>query len=237
MKKHILLLTIFVLTTAGCQDVYYKTMEGFGVHKRDILVDRVEDARDAQEQTKEQFQTALEKFTEVANFDGGDLEVKYNQLKHEFDVSKSKAKAMRDKINKVEEVAEALFKEWNEELDQYASQKLKLASERKMAQTRRNYDDLIAAMRKAETKVDPVLTAFSDHVLFLKHNLNAKAISSLQEELGSIESDIASLIADMNSSIAEADAFIKQMSDQILLNLSAPNFKQQQVSKKRLKDC
>ncbi|MCK5565777.1 MAG: DUF2959 domain-containing protein [Planctomycetes bacterium] len=216
MKKHILLLTLFLLTNAGCQDVYYNTMEGFGVHKRDILVDRVEDARDAQEQTKEQFASALEKFTEVANFKGGDLEAKYKQLKHEFDVSTSKAKTMRSRIDKVEDVAEALFEEWSEELEQYSSQRLKLASEKKMTQTRRDYDGLMAAMRKAETKVDPVLTAFSDHVLFLKHNLNAAAISSLQQELGAIESDIASLIAEMNSSIAEADAFIKQMSSDTL---------------------
>ena len=214
MKKNILLLTIFLVATPGCQQAYYKTMEGFGVHKRDILVDRVEDARDAQEQTKEQFASALEKFTEVANFKGGDLEAKYKQLKHEFDVSTSKAKTMRSRIDKVEEVAEALFEEWSRELEQYSSSRLKLASERKMKETRRNYDGLIAAMRKAETKVDPVLTAFNDHVLFLKHNLNAKAISSLQQELGTIESDIASLIAEMNSSIAEADAFIKQMSSE-----------------------
>lgn len=211
MKKIILLLVLMVLSS-GCQETYFKTMEGFGVHKRDILVDRVENARDAQEQTKEQFQSALEKFTEVANFKGGDLEVKYKQLKKEFNASKSKAKAMRRRINKVEEVAEALFTEWSEELEQYSSQKLKLASERKMNQTRRSYDGLMTAMRKAETKIDPVLTAFSDHVLYLKHNLNAKAVASLQEELGAIESDIASLIAEMNSSIAEADAFIKQMS-------------------------
>ena len=111
MKKNILLLTIFLVATPGCQQAYYKTMEGFGVHKRDILVDRVEDARDAQEQTKEQFASALEKFTEVANFKGGDLDAKYKQLKHEFDVSTSKAKTMRSRIDKVEEVAEALFEE------------------------------------------------------------------------------------------------------------------------------
>lgn len=211
--KRVLLFLVFLIVTGGCQQAYYKTMEGLGVHKRDILVDRVEEARDAQEQTKEQFQSALEKFTEVANFNGGDLEVKYKQLKKEFDVSTSKAKIMRDRINKVEEVAEALFTEWTEELEQYSSQKLKLASEKKMARTRSDYQELISAMRRAETKVEPVLTAFNDHVLFLKHNLNAAAISSLKEELGSIESDIASLIADMNSSIAEADAFIKQMSE------------------------
>jgi len=186
-------------------------METFGVHKRDILVDRVEEAKDAQEETKEQFQTALEKFTEVANFKGGDLEDKYNQLKEELDTSEDKAKTMRNRIGKVQQVAEALFEEWTAELDQYTNQKLKLASKEKLAETKLHYQNLINAMRKAQAKVEPVLMAFRDHVLYLKHNLNAKAIASLQSELDTIETDVASLIAEMNSSIAEAEAFIKQM--------------------------
>jgi hypothetical protein len=55
-----------VMALAGCQSAYYKTMETFGYHKREILVDRVEDARDSQEEAKEQFQSALEKFSAVS---------------------------------------------------------------------------------------------------------------------------------------------------------------------------
>ena len=36
---------------AGCSSAYYNTMEKLGVHKRDIMVDRVGEARDAQEAT------------------------------------------------------------------------------------------------------------------------------------------------------------------------------------------
>ena len=54
------------LTLGGCRSAYYKTMETFGVQKRHILVDRVEEGRDAQEKASEQFQTALEVFKDVA---------------------------------------------------------------------------------------------------------------------------------------------------------------------------
>jgi len=214
MKRSLLPVLMALILTAGCQEAYYSTMEKFGVHKRYILVDRVEEAKDAQEETKEQFQTALEKFTEVANFKGGDLEDKYNQLKEELDASEDKAKTMRDRIDKVQQVAEALFEEWAAELDQYTNQKLKLSSKEKLAETKLHYQELINAMRKAQSKVEPVLMAFRDHVLYLKHNLNAKAIASLQSELDTIETDVASLIDEMNSSIAEAEAFIKQMNSE-----------------------
>jgi len=56
-----------LMLSAGCQKAYYSTMEAFGTHKRDILVDRVTDARDAQNEAKEQFASALEEFSAVLN--------------------------------------------------------------------------------------------------------------------------------------------------------------------------
>jgi hypothetical protein len=66
-------------------------------------------------------------------------------------------------------------------------------------------------MKRAERKIDPVLNAFRDQVLYLKHNLNAQAIASLQSELVSIESDVARLIQEMDASIREANSFIASM--------------------------
>ena len=78
------------------------------------------------------------------------------------------------------------------------------------------------AMRRAEQKMAPVLTAFKDQVLYLKHNLNAQAIASLQSELSSIESDVVQLIREMEASIREADTFISAMA---LINASVMEIK------------
>jgi SMC interacting uncharacterized protein involved in chromosome segregation len=188
-------------------------MEAFGYHKRDLLVGRVQEARDAQENAKEQFQSALKKFSAVVDFRGGKLEEKYEELKTELDRSESKAEAVRKRVTSVEDVATALFDEWESELDQYTRDDLRHSSEQKLKQTRQRYSQLIGAMKRAETKIAPVLSAFRDQVLFLKHNLNAQAIASLQDELISVEADIASLIKEMEDSIAEADAFIKSMGE------------------------
>jgi len=200
-----------VFLTSGCQKVYYDTMEKFGVHKRDIMVDRVEKARDSQQEAKEQFQSALERFSTVLNFKGGKLEDKYKTLQAEYDRSEAKADEVKKRIDAVEDVSDALFDEWKAELDQYSSSSLRRDSERKLARTRSQYEQLIKAMRRAEAKIAPVLNAFNDQVLYLKHNLNAQAIASLQSELVAVESDIAELIKEMEKSIGEADSFIKTM--------------------------
>ncbi len=212
MKKNIYnMLSIFIVIIflAGCQTAYYKTMEKMGVHKRDIMVDRVESARDSQEEAKEQFKSTLEEFSSVLGFKGGDLEEKYNKLNDEYERSEEKAVDVKSRIKAVENVSAALFTEWEEELEQYASQSLRSNSEKKLRQTRRQYNKLIGAMKRAEKKIAPVLSAFKDQVLFLKHNLNAQAIASLQSELVSVEQNVATLIKEMEASIAEADAFIK----------------------------
>ncbi|PKL47253.1 MAG: DUF2959 domain-containing protein [Planctomycetes bacterium HGW-Planctomycetes-1] len=212
MKKATIL-SVILLFTAGCQSVYYGTMEKFGKHKREILVDRVEDARDAQQETKEQFASALDKFKSVVNVPTGQLQEKYDTLKSELDKSESKAKAVKKRISDVEDVAKALFDEWTKELEQYKNPDLRASSEKKLNQTRARYTQLIDIMKKAETKIEPVLSAFRDQVLFLKHNLNAQAVASLQSEVTTMEADIGKLIAEMEKSIAEADSFIKTMQE------------------------
>ena len=215
MRSHKIIVILYVLClvvfTGGCQKAYYNTMEKFGVHKRDIMIDRVEEARDSQHAAKEQFQSALEQFSNVLNYQGGKLEDKYKTLQAEYDRSEAKADEVRDRIDAVEDVSEALFDEWEDELDRYTSKSLRRDSERKLSETRRQYEQLIKAMRRAEAKIDPVLNAFRDQVLYLKHNLNAQAIASLQSELVSVESDIADLIREMEKSIGEANSFISTM--------------------------
>jgi hypothetical protein len=195
----------------GCSSAYYKTMESFGVEKRDILVDRVTEARDAQDSASEQFTSALEQFRATVNFDGGDLEKIYNRLDSEYENSVSEAEDVSARIEAVEDVAGDLFREWEQELEQYSRADMRKESARLLKDTRTRYGKLMASMRRAEQSMEPVLEAFHDQVLFLKHNLNARAIGSLRNELDSIERDTARLIVQMQKAIAEANAFIDSM--------------------------
>lgn len=202
------LLTIFLIS---CTKAYYRTMETFGVHKRDILVDRVVDARDSQEEAGEQFRTALERFSELVHFEGGDLAEMYERLKKEYERSEAKAQDVRDRINAVQKVAEDLFDEWENELDQYSSETLRRSSEESLEQTRAKYNELIRTMRRAESKMPPVLRTLGDQVLYLKHKLNARAIASLEGEAADLQGEINTLLAELERSIAEANTFIEEM--------------------------
>ena len=195
----------------GCQTAYYAGMEKIGYHKRDLMVSDVEKARDAQQEAKEQFKSALDRFTTVLSVKGGELQEKYDTLNAEYERSEAKAQAVRNRIDSVEDVSQALFAEWEAELKEYSSASLRRDSQTKLTRTRTQYAKLIKAMKRAESKMDPVLEKFKDQVLYLKHNLNAQAIASLKGELGAVESNINLLIKEMETSIQQANAFISTM--------------------------
>jgi t-SNARE complex subunit (syntaxin) len=186
-------------------------MEKLGVHKRDIMVDRVKAARDTQNEAKEQFLTAMEQFKSVVNFQGGDLEKEYSKLNATLQKSESKAAEVRNRIKAVEDVSEALFSEWRSEIKQYTSDTLRKSSQHKYDVTKKKYTELMKAMKKAEGKLEPALAPLRDQVLFMKHNLNARAIAGLSNELISVQTNVDRLVRDMESAITEADAFISSL--------------------------
>jgi predicted nucleic acid-binding Zn-ribbon protein len=192
----------------GCSKVYYGAMEKVGIHKRDILVDRVEGARDAQSEAQEQFKSALEQFGAVVHIKDSNLKKAYEKLNAEYEDSENAAKKVSDRIDAVESVAGALFDEWEEELKLYKNTDMRESSKQKLQDTKTRYREMLASMHRAEKSMDPVLRSFRDNVLFLKHNLNAQAIGSLREEFSTLKGEIDGLIENMNEAIKTSNKFI-----------------------------
>jgi septation ring formation regulator EzrA len=207
------LLPIFaiLLSLSCCSSVYYAAWQKLGYEKRDILVSRVESARDSQQAAKEQIKTTYQRFQELTHYNGGDLEAEYNKINDAYESAQSRAQTVSKRIDSVDKVANDMFDEWQKELSEYQNQDLRRSSEQKLNDSKQKYRELLAAMRRSEQKMQPVLTAFHDQVLFLKHNLNAQAISSLSTTTAQIQADIQSLIKDMDASISEANAFIDNL--------------------------
>lgn len=208
-----LLVWVAILFLPGCSSTYYGAMEKVGIHKRDIMVDRVADARDSQAEAQEQFQSALDQFNSVVTLKETDLKKAYDRLNKEYEACSDAAGDVSSRIEKVESVSEDLFKEWQSELDLYENKELARASKKQLNTTRARYDEMINHMYRAEKSMDPVLKIFRDNVLFLKHNLNAQAIGSLQDEFSNLEMEIDTLIARMSTAIESSNAFIADMQE------------------------
>jgi hypothetical protein len=201
---------IFLFYT-GCQTTYYAVWEKLGKEKRHLLKDQVEKARSEQQDASEQFKDALTRIKELYGFKGGDLEEFYNKLKSDYEESDRRAEAVRSRIEKVEQVAQDLFKEWEQEIGEISNEQFRMKSRTSLKDTKQRYARLRSAMTKAESSMDPILRRLKDYVLYLKHNLNAQAIGVLKKEVGDIEMEVQGLIQDITQSIAEADSFLKTL--------------------------
>jgi Protein of unknown function (DUF2959) len=207
----VLLAAILLFNLVGCKSAYYAAYEKIGVYKRDLLKKRVVEARDDQQTAQKEFKDALTRLKEITHFDGGEAEKAYRTLQSEYDDCAKQADTVHGRIRAVESVASDMFDEWAKENDQIGTPSLRDASRQQLVTTKLRYDELHSALVAAEQSMTPVLKQFNDYVLYLKHNLNAQAIASLQGESASIQADISRLIDQMNQSIARADAFVKQM--------------------------
>jgi ElaB/YqjD/DUF883 family membrane-anchored ribosome-binding protein len=211
MMKRLALLLAAALLLSGCQSAYYAAAEKVGYAKRDILTSRVKSARDSQEDAKQEITDALTEFGKVVNYQGGELETQYKSLAAQLEDSEKAADAVHSHVRDVEDVAEALFKEWNDELAQYSSASLRSQSERQLRQTRARYEEMIGAMKRAESRLEPALRPLRDEVLFLKHNLNARAIGGLKGEVAKVDAQVNELVTESNKAIAEANRFIADL--------------------------
>ena len=205
------LVAMSVVLLASCTTVKYNALEKVGIHKRDILVDNVEDTRDAQQDAQEEFKDALERFGSIVTIEDTDLKKAYNQLSDEYEDSKDAAEEVSEQIEDVETVAEDLFEEWREENEGYSDAVLRRDSENKLRDTEARYKEMLKSMKEAEASMQPVLSSLYDNVLYLKHNLNAQAVGSLRTTFNELEGDIDILVERMNQSIARSNEFINQI--------------------------
>ena len=203
--------SVLVLLLSGCASVQYSALEKVGIHKRDILVDRVEDARDAQAETREQLVSAYEELSALVGHDGGELEEKYRRLSKEVDRSRDATEDLDEHLGDIDRVSADLFEEWESELDLYNSAALRSDQEKKLKLARRQFSTMRERMQTARNRVDPVMAVLTDNVLFLKHSLNAQALAALRGQASVLEGQVDALIRDMQAAIDEADAFINRM--------------------------
>ncbi|NLS13670.1 DUF2959 domain-containing protein [Vibrio sp. SM6] len=212
--RHFITLFLPLILLTGCQSAYYSAMEKVGYHKREIMIDRVEAANESQQEAQQEFQSALEALSALTQFDGGELETVYQKINSKYESSEQAAEDVRERIAAIEDVSNALFDEWQQELELYTNAKLRRASEQKMRDTKASYQTMLRAMTRAEDKMTPVLNTLRDNTLYLKHNLNAAAIGSLKGEFSDLEHEIAQAITQMNAAIAESAKFIQTLNNQ-----------------------
>ena len=207
----LLCLPVFLTALPACQTLQYEAWEMLGREKRDLLKSELGGLVDDQEEAQESFQTALQRVKGLTGFDGGSLEAEYNRLKDAYEDAESDANSIDGRIDEIHQISADMFQEWEREIGEMQTASLAQKSRERLRQTRRRYDELSRTMTASRDQMRAVLPVLRDHVLYLKHNLNAAAVGALGDEMGAIERDISTLQKSLETSIAEAQAFIAEL--------------------------
>jgi len=196
------------------QSALRTTLGSSSSNTRALLVSRVQDARKTQVGAKAQFEATYDLFKQLTEYRTGELEDLYDGFRDEIDSCEDYLEEVGTRISGIENVSVQLFTKWGEELQEITDPALRELSQERLEETVSRYESLVDSLRSTQDKMTPIVTAFSDHVLFLKHDLNAQAIAALNDSVKRVEKDISSLFGVMQSSIKKADAFVASMSTQ-----------------------
>lgn len=205
---------VLILGSLGCNNsLVYDLQETMGTPKRQVLLSRVQDARDSMKESKKVFTSAMQQFGSVFKESGSKLENKYKILKGEYDACNTKASELRSHIASVKSIGQVLFQEWQKELDQFTNEQMRKLSEVKMQQTREKYVTMIDSMDRVSARITPVMTSMNDQLLNIKHSLNALIVVSLEEELVQLRGQMDNLMAEIDASVNHCNAFIGSMAE------------------------
>lgn len=210
MKK-ITLGAISLLFLCSCTTVYYKSWELLGREKRDLLSSNIESLKGDQEDAKEEFSDVLERMRLEYVGEKQSLAETYSDLKSDYDDIKDEVDDVTSRLNRVDALAKALFKEWLVEANEFDSTEYRRKSLAKRGQTMRSFNKYMKSTRKIEAGMNQSLKALQDEVIFLKHNLNSQIVSQFNVKLANIEKDMEKIIVKIEKSIQGTDSYIKEI--------------------------
>ncbi|MBX3024356.1 DUF2959 family protein [bacterium] len=169
MRRPALPLAILVLAgLGGCSTIYYAAMSQLGWAKADLLANRVQQARDAMDQARVQLADAVPDFEEARAAPHG-AAVHYQALRASFADAHENATLIRTRRAAVESAAEALFGEWQHEIDSAADPGLRQRRQQRYDAYHAPFTRLLDAMRGAEAALPPVLDGMQAALAALRH--------------------------------------------------------------------
>jgi hypothetical protein len=204
-----LLFPIISLLLMFHQSAGFAASEQSGYPSLEPLLARVEQSVAAQQAAAEQFQKARQSLSALAGSETDDVQPLYATTFHDYNDSIEAAVAMGSAIAAVDEAANAIFQEWEEEIAIFTDARLKADNEARLTQVWQSYQSLMNTLRQSESESDSVLAALKSNVTYFKYNLNAAGVASRRDALSADDKKIASLINAINTSIAGSDAFIR----------------------------
>jgi hypothetical protein len=179
------------------------------------LVNSVRRARSEQAQAQNDFTTAFHQFQRLTAPQAVELENLDAELEDSIDDCDDAAETLRERILEIRTDSNTLITEWKAELEEFAGEGMREKSAKMMADTESRTNKVVAALEQVQLKMEPVLLKLHDYALFFNHNLNPRAIATLEDTYKDFDRELKALHAEMATAQAEMNSFLEALEGQL----------------------
>lgn len=208
--KNIILVLIGLVFISSCSTLYYSFWEKLGKEKRDLLKSNISKMNTEQNEVKKSLDEVMQEIRKKYPTNNKELESFYDHYSSEYDQMSKRSESLKERGQKVDEIANDLFKEWEAEIEQLENEKYKVDSQSKLNETKKSYRALISQAHSVEMNMDKILAKMKDQTLYLKHNLNAASLNSFKSAIFDIKEEMAQLTQEIEKATGKAEKFLEQ---------------------------
>jgi hypothetical protein len=202
-------LALLALVAGGCKSFGGSFLVFGGSHApQEDLVARARGAEKDIQEARADFAAASQLYQRLSSPQAVELEKLSGEFEDAVETCEDRAEDMADRIEAIREETVGLVKDWTEELARFSSDAVRKKSEAQMRDTEAYAQRLIAALERLQGRVQPVLLKLQDYELFFEHNLNARAIATLQDTYKDFDNEFRAFESELGKAQGEITAFL-----------------------------
>jgi hypothetical protein len=134
----------------------------------------------------------------------------YARFVQAIDVAEQQAKRLAETIAPMQESAQPVFTQWQQDVATIQNERLRRLSEARMALARERYQAIATAATTAKDGFDGYVRSLRDQATFLAHDLNATALQELRTEVAQVKQSARVLDDAFAACLGAARAYVEQ---------------------------
>lgn len=181
-------------------------------HKQtDKLINKSQDTITSIRSTKLQVESTLDGYNAIIDGKVPDNRKAYKSLVKDIQKCENQADKVGNRIVAMQVAASTYFTDWEASIEEITSDDLRAKSEKRLQDTRANYDQILKAAQKAGDEFKPFITNLHDQVTFLGHDLNPSAIADLQDDAAKLNAKGTKVFSAVDETIEVASKYANSL--------------------------
>lgn len=210
------LLAALVSVSGGCLTGGGSFLVLGGSHApQEDLVESVHEAGLEVDEARGDFGEAFRLYQRLTAPQAAELEDLSEAFEDALETCQARARRLTKRLDAVQRENDELVEDWRAELQQFSGETLRKKSETMLQETHARSKRVLDALTRVQERMQPVVLKLQDYALFFHHNLNARAIATLQDTYKDFDAEFRALEGEFGKARTEVDAFLAAFTEPV----------------------